>query len=64
MLDKIKAIVKIIFSDNYLIFTWKDAPERVDYMSAAYFSWFGKKYDSYFFQHILKIINSIIEKNE
>lgn len=62
-MNKIKLCFKILFSDNYVVFTWKDAPNYSEYMTAPKYSWESKEYDSYFFWFIKDTINSIIRKH-
>lgn len=50
-----------IFSDNFVVFTWKDAPDSDEYLTAPYFTWICKEYDGYFFNFINEKINDIIK---
>lgn len=60
-MEKLKAIFKILFSDNYAVFTWVEAPDYTDVMSAPKFEWNIKKFDKYFFDTITNRIKNIVE---
>lgn len=63
-MNKFISCFKILFSDNYAVFTWKDANENSDYMTASFFSWDVKKYDLYFLNYIKSTIDAIINNYE
>lgn len=49
---KIQAIIQILFADKWAVFTYKNAPENPEWLTAPTFKWNISHADLYFFQLI------------
>lgn len=58
-MKKLAAIWQLIKSDKYALFTYEDAPDNPDWLTAPYFRWNLSSKDQDFINLIISKINNI-----
>ncbi|MGN1216926.1 MAG: hypothetical protein ACI4TD_03005 [Phocaeicola sp.] len=58
---KLRAIWQILFADKWAVFTFENAPEDPEWLTAPYFKWNISHKDLYFIDLIKQRIQIIIE---
>lgn len=58
---RIRAILQILFSDKWAVFTFENAPEDPEWLTAPYFRWNLSDKDTNFLELIQERIKCIIK---